>query len=108
MIKVSLDEKSLWSKIAELSQAYYEGDPIVNDAEFDDLYDKFKKLYPESEYLKQPAKGFDVNSSALQKFTHKYDKVGSLEKIHHTSELDLSGNTKYSLSSKLDGSTMVL
>ena len=37
MIKVSLDEKSLWSKIAELSQAYYEGNPIVHDAEFDDL-----------------------------------------------------------------------
>lgn len=108
MINVSLDEKSLWSKIAELSQAYYEGNPIVSDAEFDDLYDEFKKLYPESEYLKQPAKGFDVNSSALQKFAHKYDRVGSLEKIHHTSELDLFGNTKYSLSSKLDGSTMVL
>ena len=28
MIKVSLDEKSLWSKIAELSQAYYEGNQI--------------------------------------------------------------------------------
>lgn len=108
MISVALDEKSLWSKIAELSQAYYEGNPIVSDAEFDDLYDKFKKLYPESEYLKQPAKGFDVNSSALQKFAHKYDRVGSLEKIHHTSELNLFGNTKYSLSSKLDGSTMVL
>ena len=67
MINVSLDEKSLWSKIAELSQAYYEGNPIVSDAEFDDLYDKFKKLYPESEYLKQPAKGFDVKFVCITK-----------------------------------------
>ncbi len=103
------NEKSFWSVISHMSQAYYSGSPIVSDARFDELYDDFKARYPRSKYLRQPAKGFNVNESDLQKFQHKYEKVGSLEKIHAMSEFTNYGeDSNYSISSKLDGSTMVL
>lgn len=101
-------ENERWNEISRYSQSYYEGHPEISDAEFDALYDKFKHDFPDSEYLQLPAKGFNPDSTNLQKFKHIYSVVGSIEKIHAVSEWDKASSTGYNLSTKLDGSSLVV
>lgn len=103
-----MTEQERWEEISNYSQSYYEGHPEISDAEFDELYEKFKKDFPNSNYLKLPAKGFDPAATNLQKFKHKYSAVGSIEKIHSVEEWDKILYTAYDLSTKLDGSSLVV
>lgn len=103
-----MTELERWDEIRRFSQSYYEGHPEISDAEFDELYEQFKKDFPNSKYLKLPAKGFDPNATNLQKFKHKYSTVGSISKIHSMKEVNLSAPLYYNISVKLDGSSLVL
>ena len=103
-----MTEQERWEEISNYSQSYYEGHPEISDAEFDELYDKFKKDFPNSNYLKLPAKGFDPNATNLQKFKHKYSTVGSISKIHSIEETNFVAPFFYNISVKLDGSSLVL
>lgn len=103
-----MTELERWSLISRFSQAYYEGHPEISDFEFDRLYKQFKEDFPESDYLKLPAKGFDPNATNLQKFKHKYSTVGSIEKIHSVEEWSKDSCSRYDLSTKLDGSSLVV
>lgn len=103
-----MTEQERWEEISNYSQSYYEGHPEISDAEFDELYEKFKKDFPNSNYLKLPAKGFDPNATNLQKFKHKYSTVGSISKIHSVEETNFVAPFFYNISVKLDGSSLVL
>lgn len=103
-----MTEQERWEEISNYSQSYYEGHPEISDAEFDELYEKFKKDFPNSTYLKLPAKGFDPNATNLQKFKHKYSTVGSISKIHSVEETNFVAPFFYNISVKLDGSSLVL
>lgn len=103
-----MTEQERWEEISNYSQSYYEGHPQISDAEFDELYEQFKKDFPNSNYLRLPAKGFDPNATNLQKFKHKYSTVGSISKIHSMKETTLSAPFYYNISVKLDGSSLVL
>lgn len=103
-----MTEQERWEEISNYSQSYYEGHPEISDAEFDELYEKFKKDFPNSNYLKLPAKGFDPNATNLQKFKHKYSTVGSISKIHSVEETNFIAPFYYNISVKLDGSSLVL
>lgn len=103
-----MTEKERWLDISRYSQAYYEGHPEISDTVFDEIYDSFKKDFPNSEFLRDPAKGFNPNLTVLQKFKHKYSTVGSIDKIHAVSEWGNSPCTAYDLSTKLDGSSLVV
>lgn len=103
-----MTELERWDEIRRFSQSYYEGHPEISDAEFDELYEQFKKDFPNSKYLKLPAKGFDPDATNLQKFKHKYSTVGSISKIHSMKEVNLSAPLYYNISVKLDGSSLVL
>lgn len=103
-----MTEQERWEEISNYSQSYYEGHPEISDAEFDELYEKFKKDFPNSNYLKLPAKGFDPNATNLQKFKHKYSTVGSISKIHSVEETNFVAPFYYNISVKLDGSSLVL
>lgn len=100
-------EYERWKEIANHSQAYYEGHPDISDEEFDVMYSSFMRDFPESEHLKDVAKGFDPDNTSLQKFKHKYSIVGSLSKIHSTQEVEFN-DLFYDISVKLDGSSLVL
>lgn len=101
-------EQERWKEISNYSQAYYEGHPEISDLEFDTLYDAFIKDFPDSTHLKEVAKGFNVDSTTLQKLRHKYSTVGSISKIHSIKEVNLSAPFYYNISVKLDGSSLVL
>lgn len=103
-----MTEQERWEEISNYSQSYYEGHPEISDTEFDELYEKFKKDFPNSNYLKLPAKGFDPNATNLQKFKHKYSTVGSISKIHSVEETNFIAPFYYNISVKLDGSSLVL
>ncbi len=103
-----MTEFEMWNEISKYSQSYYEGHPEISDAEFDKLYDSFKQEFPDSKYLKLPAKGFNPAATNLQKFKHKYSTVGSIEKIHSVDEWEKGLCTAYDLSTKLDGSSLVV
>ena len=108
---VGTEEEKMWDKIKVASQKYYEGNPIMSDEEFDQLYTAFKTEYPESKHLKEVGSGFTPNNSPLQKVRHKYGIVGSLDKIHAIEESLTISSQDASLTvctTKLDGASLVL
>ncbi len=49
---------NLEDRIREASQAYYDGQPIISDDEFDDLVEQLRKIDPENELLKKSGTGY--------------------------------------------------
>lgn len=97
----------LEAQIKNYAQEYYEGHPTISDTEFDGLIDKLTEINPESEILTTVGWGYDINKVSGTKVNHKYQKVGSLSKIHKMSETTLVPG-EYVLSAKLDGLSVVL
>ncbi len=69
----------LEKKILEAQKAYYEdSNPIMTDKEFDELYDKLKKEFPESSILKSVG---DDKKEGFEKAPHNMI-IGSQEKFN--------------------------
>lgn len=86
--------------------AYYNGQGLISDAEYDTLYDELIKLEQETNYKMSSSPslrvGYEVNS-ALPKITHKFPML-SLDKITTEKEiLDFVGDSKAVMSLKEDG-----
>jgi DNA ligase (NAD+) len=86
--------------------AYYNGQGLISDTEYDTLYDELIKLEQETNYKMSSSPslrvGYEVNS-ALPKITHKFPML-SLDKITTEKEiLDFVGDSKAVMSLKEDG-----
>jgi DNA ligase (NAD+) len=86
--------------------AYYNGQGVISDTEYDTLYDELIKLEQETNYKMSSSPslrvGYEVNS-ALPKITHKFPML-SLDKITTEKEiLDFVGDSKAVMSLKEDG-----
>lgn len=98
-------------RIKECAQAYYEGEPLISDIEFDSLILQLKAECPTSVLLSTPGWGYSIENSHLKKFKHTF-VCGSLDKINV--QHILSGIHKwypqrtFIASSKLDGNSCVL
>ena len=76
---MDLIQSSLENKIKRYQRAYYKGEPLVSDEEFDKLWDKLKEDYPDSALLKKV--GSDLQKTASKKGRH-YMLMGSQEKFN--------------------------
>lgn len=101
----------LRTKIIESSQAYYSGNPIISDIEFDTMILQLEELSPGDELLQQISYGYSPDKDTSgEKIPHKYLKVGSLAKINKdTCEKYFSSRkkTQYVITSKIDGGSIV-
>jgi DNA ligase (NAD+) len=89
----------LVTKIREASIAYYTGNAIISDRQFDNLIDELKALDPENPTLKTIGWGYKPNRDAVK---HKY-LVGSLQKIKDSKDIPFKGKRIITL--KYDGLT---
>lgn len=100
--------KELESEIKRFAQAYYSGESLISDDEFDKLVDELRELSPKSEVLNKTGWGFEPEG---RKILHRYGlHIGSLSKIHSVSEIPASLMSRYTqvrISAKLDGLSVV-
>ena len=66
-------------KITEAQDAYYNGDPIMTDEEFDALWDKLQKEQPNSSLFAEIGEDSSVNFSKEEHIMN----MGSLEKVNN-------------------------
>jgi DNA ligase (NAD+) len=103
-----IDIDTLVKHLKKASDAYYNGEPTITDAEFDALRDKLEELDPENSFLS------DVGApkpSGGGWPTHKHRTLmGSLAKVKTKEEFDKWASDKgdeFLISEKYDGSTVV-
>lgn len=97
--------EKLENDIKNYATAYYCGNAIISDEEFDSLVDKLRQLNPESKVLHTPGWGYKPNGNKLK---HKYQLVKSLDKCKTYDEIpERFKNKEVMLSPKLDGLTGV-
>lgn len=104
MIATKLSIESHVQILEEYSKAYYEGNPIVTDAEYDRIEEELRQLDPQNPWFNRVRESTAVFYG--QKQRHKYSFIGSIQKIHSLSESKIGG--KHSVSAKLDGTSMVV
>lgn len=101
---------TLEQAIQQYAQAYYDGDPLISDLEFDSLVLQLRSENPDSELLKT-GWGYEVRSNHLKKYPHSFH-AGSLSKLHV--DKIISGKDKFSdtnglyVTAKLDGASAVV
>jgi DNA ligase (NAD+) len=103
-------------QIKEAAQAYYSGEELMTDDEFDTLVDELRSVNPESELLQQIGWGYEVDEDITpgEKVPHTYGLVGSLSKAKTYKEVPKEfikpnfGNSNLHLSAKLDGLSIVM
>lgn len=69
----------LEEKIKKLSDAYYQGNELISDEEYDALVKQLKKEKPDSELFGKPI-GSDLKG-VTKKYKHKYIVTGTLAKV---------------------------
>lgn len=102
---VNLSKNEAESYLDELSNAYYSGNPLVNDDEFDLFYETYSKKYPNSKYLDKVGTFKEDNKVILPVY------LGSLNKIKpETREFDkfVKEINEIIISEKLDGISILI
>jgi NAD-dependent DNA ligase len=73
----------LTRKIESTSEAYYHGEPLISDDEFDALILELHETCPGHELLHKISTGYDPQKDQSgEKAQHKYRTVGSLSNIN--------------------------
>lgn len=94
--------------LEEAQEAYYNSDPIMLDAEFDELVDQLRDIEPENSFLKKVGV---KPTSALQKVKHNIP-MGSQAKIKTEDEflkwVRSTGQNLFCVQEKLDGLSVEL
>lgn len=105
-----MEIQDLKDKIISASQDYYAGKTIMSDDEFDTLVEQLRVLSPDDELLTTIGYGYQVTETEGQKAKHKYQSVGSLDKIN-SSTCDKYFEKHpgvYCITSKIDGGSIVV
>jgi DNA ligase (NAD+) len=102
--------EKLRKQIIEAAQSYYEGNPIISDAEFDALIYHLEELSPGDKLLSKISSGYEPKNERGEKVKHKYLNVGSLNKINaETCEKYFAQRPgQYCITSKIDGGSVVV
>ncbi|MCM1322931.1 MAG: hypothetical protein NC218_01960 [Acetobacter sp.] len=106
-----LTNEQIVEQLTEWSNAYYEGNQRVTDVEYDYLEDALRQRDPLNSWFTHNRE--QVNHGT--KVRHKYEFIGSIEKIHELGESRVLGNQRNSntssqvlnITGKLDGTSMV-
>lgn len=96
-------ESEYAEKIIKASEAYYLGEPIISDEEFDNLVENLKAANPDHPVLKQVGWGISVYGDKVKlpaPIRHSLEKVNGYE--------NLNSVQSYRTSLKIDGMTCIL
>ena len=106
----------LETKIKKYAKAYYEGESLISDTEFDKLIDELKNIDPENKILSTPGWGY-FPEPGVDKYRHLSMNIGSLDKIHiddvdacvpiFAYDNDGDNEKTYIVMPKLDGNSVV-
>lgn len=103
-----MDVRILEERVREYAQAYYTGDALISDEEFDALIDRIRELNPNSPVL-TVGWGYDIDRVAMTKGRHLYGIPGSLSKVKTTEEVIREfGQGPVVATPKLDGISVVV
>lgn len=116
---MSSEIKKIEAILDQSNEAYHVfGTSELSDAEYDSLKDRLAKLDPTNSRLKQIGAKIVTDTKkkkdkiAWEKYTHKTDRLGSLNKINTYGQLDtwitVSGESKFIIEEKLDGISIKL
>lgn len=97
--------KELERLIPYYAEKYYNGEEEICDSDFDQLTEELEQLNPNSEILKKVGWGSEEYG---QKYDHKYQIIGSLNKTREWKNLPEKFKTDIILSQKLDGLSAVV
>lgn len=101
--------KKLENDIIKYAEAYYKGDPLIDDKDFDILVDELRRVSPENSLLTTPGWGYKPSESTLNKSDHLYGKVVGLRKFSPEGFLkQFKCVNSVSISPKLDGCSVVV
>jgi DNA ligase (NAD+) len=96
----------LVKQLQEASDAYYNGEPIMDDEVFDALVDQLRKIDPKNEFLETVGK----DSGEFEKRAHKMF-LGSQQKAANPKEFEkwcLKGYSDFVVNHKIDGLSIEL
>ena len=96
--KAKKEIKKLMKKYAT---AYYEGNALITDLDFDVLVDSLKLLSPKDKYLTTPGWGYKIKNGSK----HLYGKIGTLSYYYDYLELTniFDKNEEVIITPKFDG-----
>lgn len=97
-------ENEIARKLEEYSKAYYEGNTLVSDAEYDQLEETLRKINPNHPWFSKVRE----SSASLYgiKRKHLYQFIGSVGKIKSMKDSKVRG--PFTVSAKLDGTSMTV
>lgn len=97
----------LKKKIIDAATAYYSGNPIMSDAQFDELIEKLRDIAPDDYLLSRVGWGSQVKSVDLLKIPHDVVITRGLNKIKVENNTLLPSNPHYE-TLKYDGASVTL
>lgn len=100
--------KDIINKLNEASVAYYKGNPIMTDYEYDSLYDKLKRLENETGIIYSDSPTQNVGAepvNEIAKAVHDHPML-SLDKVHNVDEIKNFATNDVVAMFKADGLTV--
>lgn len=94
--------QELIEQLKKYSEAYYQGNTLIDDESFDALEDELRRIDPQNDYFQKNRESAGYGT----KYPHIYEFIGSIDKIHTLEESKLQQG-EVLLSAKLDGTSMV-
>lgn len=95
----SAHQEQMLSEIKRYAEAYYTGNSLISDDEFDKLVDRYESIYGKIDKV-----GWGYESKSDKKFAHKYGHIGSLDKTRSVEGIDFRNKI---ITDKLDGISCV-
>lgn len=98
---------NLKKKIIDAATAYYSGNPIMSDEQFDELVEELREIAPNDKLLRKVGWGSQVTSVDLKKVSHDVVIIRGLDKIKVEPDSILPSNLHYE-TLKYDGASVTL
>lgn len=102
-----MTKEQIIEKLYAARSAYYNGEPIINDSEFDDLEDHLRELDPQNQYFSLV--GSEISEEVSKKITHR-EPMLSMQKAKSIAELQkwierliLNSDHGFCVQPKIDG-----
>ena len=97
------------AKLLEIKKAYYSGNPVMSDHEYDKLLDKYKELFHTEETVGAPLDDIPDSDKVKHKFPSlSLDKTKDITKFSKLFSVHNNDTDKAVVMYKLDGSTIQL
>ena len=105
---MAVDKKAFDEKLKQIKDAYYNGNPVMSDLEYDKLIEKYKELFGTEESVGSPVRVSEIKSVKHKFQAKSLDKTKDVDKFVNTFNVSKTGKDQVVLMWKMDGSTVQL